>query len=188
MAGQDTHTVAPVWPTYCPALQAEHPARLDGWPVPVPYEPDAQAVQAELICAPSMVENIPARQAWHVVPATALSAVEYVPAKHWVQPALVGMPFPVWYVPAMHGWQMEMVVAPEAVEYIPVPQPVQNPERPVAELYFPASQSWQVLLSMARLAVEVVPAEQLVQTVVPIPDWYVPPTHPLQMREPEPDA
>ncbi len=137
---------------------------------------------------PARLAYVPARQAWQVVADTALSAVEYVPSKHWVQPALAGIPIPVWYVPALHGWQMEMVVAPEAVEYIPVPQPVQKPAYPVAELYFPAWQSWQVLLFMARVAVEVVPAEQLAQTVVPIPDWYVPLTHPLQMRKPEPDV
>jgi hypothetical protein len=74
---------------------------------------------------PARLAYVPARQAWQVVPATALSAVEYVPAKHWVQPELAGMPIPVWYVPALHDWQMETSVAPEAVEYIPVPQPVQ---------------------------------------------------------------
>ena len=121
LAGQAIQVIAPVWPTYCPAVQARH-ARLDDRPVPVPYVPAKQAVQgelgvveyvpakqvvqAELTCAPSTVENFPATQAWHVVSAMAPRFVEYVPARHWVQLALVGMPIPVWYVPAMHDRQV----------------------------------------------------------------------------------
>ena len=87
LAGQAIQVIAPVWPTYCPAVQARH-ARLDDRPVPVPYVPAKQAVQGEL----GVVEYVPVGQAGQPVAETRPVSGLYVPFAQDVH----GLPATFW--------------------------------------------------------------------------------------------